>query len=653
MLQTLREKSSGWIAAVILGLLCIPFAFFGMEQYLFQRNATWAAKIEAPPTWWPSAPSFWPVSMLWDSEEIGADEFRTTFEQARQQQRQAQGPLFDPQAFEATDNKRRILENMIDRRVMRMAATREGMAVGDAQVRETIESIPAFQVGGRFDQQSYLLALQSQGQTPTQFQEIVRNDLVQAVVPTGIADSAFVTKSEVDRMLKLLGETRGVRYAVIPPPAADTTPVTAADIESWYRRNAASFRAPESVTIEVLDVEASKLPPPAAPDETALRERYAQEQAKFGSGEQRLVSHILIKEGPGAEKKAADLAAKAKAPGADFAALARGNSEDAGSKASGGDLGAIQKNGAMVKPFEDAVFAMQAGEVRGPVKTDFGYHVIQVREVRASQQQPFEEVRDTLVAEQAEADRERAFNELLGKLVDEVNENPTTLSAAAELAKIPLRTLGPLTRAPRPGDTDPVASNPAVLRAAFAERAIQDGEVSEPIEIAPGHSVMLRVKSHQPERALPLAQVRERVIDAIHRDRAAKAASAAADAALAQLRQGKALSELASERGWDYSDVPTLLRGQPVPDPKANEAIFAAPAPAAGRATFGKAARDDGGAVLFAVDKVVPGKPEDAAPQQRVGLQSQLAEIAGSEDALALVRGLRKAMKIEVAEDRL
>ncbi len=652
MLQTLRDKSSGWIAIVIVLLLCVPFAFFGMEQYLFQRNATYAAKIEAPPTWWPAAPSYWPVSMFWDSEEIGTDEFRTAFEQARQQQRQAEGPAFDAQAFESADNKRRILEALIDRRVVRLAAARDGIAVGDAQVRETIESIPAFQVGGRFDPQSYQLALTSQGQTPRQFQEVVREDLVQTVVPNGIANSAFVTKSEVDRMLRLLGETRAVRYAVLPP-SQDAAPVAAADIERWYRDHAAAFRAPESVTIEVLDVDAAQLPPPAAPDEATLRERYAQEQAKFGGGEQRMVSHILVKEGPGAEQKAAGLAAKAKAAGADFAALARANSDDAGSKASGGDLGLIQKNGAMVKPFEDAVFAMQAGEVRGPVKSDFGYHVIQVREIRAGQQKPFEEVRDQLLTEQAETDRERAFNELLGRIVDEVNKNPTALAPAATLAKVPVRTLGPLTRAPRAGDADPVTSNPALLRAAFAERAIQDGEVSEPIELSPTRSVLLRVKSHAPERPLPLAQVRDRVIAAVRADRAAKASTAAADAALAQLRGGKALADLASERGWEYTDVPTLLRGQPVPDPDANEAMFAAPAPAAGRASFGKAVRAGGGAVLFAIDKVVPGNPAEASPQQRVGLQSQLAQVAGSDDATALVRGLRKAMQIDVAEDRL
>lgn len=651
MLQKLRDKSSGVIATIILGLLCIPFAFFGMEQYLFQSSATFAAKIEAPPGWWPSAPDNAFVRWLfWKDEEIATDEFRTVFEQQRQQQRQAQGEAFDPRAFESADNKRRVLEALIDRRAMRMMADRDGVVIGDGQVRETIQSVPAFQVGGKFDPQTYQLALASQNQSPRQFEQIVRDDLQQTVIPRGIAESAFATRSEVDRLLKLIGETRSVSYVALPAPAADTAAIADAEVQRWYQQHAAEYRAPESVTLEVLDVDGSKLAPATPPSEASLRERYAQEQAKFGSGEQRLVSHILIKD----EKKANALATQAKAPGADFAALARANSEDAGSKVSGGDLGWIEKNGAMVKPFEDAVFAMQAGEVRGPVKSDFGYHVIQLRELKAGQQKPFEEVREQLLAEQTETERERAFNDLLGKLVDEVYKNPTTLAAAARLANQPVQTLGPVTRAPSPANAaHPVLGNPAVLRAAFTESLIQDGTVSDPIEIAPGHSVLLRVKAHHPERALPLAQVRDRVVNAIRADRASKAATAAADALLAQVRGGQTLAAAAAARQLTVAELPDLPRGQPSPDPAANEAFFAVPSPAAGKVSLGKVQLTDGRMAVFAVSKVVPGDPAKASPAQRVELQQQLGQIAGVEDAEALVRGLRARMKITVAEDRL
>lgn len=650
MLQTLRDKSSGWIATVILGLLIIPFAFFGVEQYMTQSTATYAAKIEAPPKWWPSAPSFWPASMLWQREEIGADEFRTAFEQQRQQLRDAQGDAFDPRAFESADNKRRVLEGLVDRRIMRMMAVRDGVYVSDAQLRGTIESIPAFQVGGRFDAQTYQIALASQNQSPRQFEQVVRDDMQQTVVPNGVAASAFVTRSEVDRLLRLFGETRDAEIVTLPAPEPDTAPVSDADAQRWFQQRQAQYRTPETVTLEILDVDGSKLPPPAAPSEQALKERYDQEKAKFGSGEQRLVSHILVKD----EKKAQQLAAQAKAPGADFAALARANSEDTGSKAGGGDLGWIQQDGTMVKPFEDAVFAMKAGDVSGPVKSDFGYHVIQLREIKPGTQKSFDDVRDQLAAELADTGRERAFNDTMGKLVDEVYKNPTTLEPAARLANLPVRTVPAFARVPSAATAgDPVLSNPAVLRSAFSESLIQDGTVSDPVEIAPGHSVLLRVKAHQPERAQSLDQVRDRVVAAVRADRARKAAVAAADALIAEVRKGKTLEAAAAERKLPLARMPGLPRGQPLPDPMTNGAIFEAPAPAGGKPALGKSTLPDGRIAVFAVSKVTPADPAKATPEQVTQLQQQLSQVDGVGDVEALVRALRSRMKVTVAEDRL
>src|SRR5690606_29100584 len=197
MLQTLREKTSGWIAIAIVALIAVPFAFFGMEQYLFQTNATYAAKIEAPPAWWRSAPDWWPVrKLVWKSEEVSAEDFRSAFEQQRQQRREAEGDRFDARGFESAGSKREVLEMLIDQAVLRLEASRSGIAAGDNQVREMIESIPAFQVDGKFDPQRYQLALQTQGQTPQSFQELVREGLQQGVIPAQVAQSAFVTDTE-------------------------------------------------------------------------------------------------------------------------------------------------------------------------------------------------------------------------------------------------------------------------------------------------------------------------------------------------------------------------------------------------------------------------------------------------------------------------
>jgi peptidyl-prolyl cis-trans isomerase D len=660
MLQTLREKTSGWFATVVLGVLVVPFAFFGMEQYLFQNNATYAAKIEAPPSWWPSAPAFWPVTMLWQREEIGSDEFQNQFAQARQQQRAQQGDAFDATEFESADNKRKVLDSMIDQRVLRMAADRSGIAVGDEQVRQEIRNIPAFQVDGKFNAQQYQMVLQSQvpPRSPRQFQEDVRESLKQSLIPTRVVESSFLTDAELDRLLRLTGETRDVGFVALPGPAPDTAPVSDAEIDAWYKAHASAYRAPETVELEYIDLDGSKLEVPA-PTEQALRERFEQQQA-HAAADQRLASHILVKVDANAneaawkaaEAKARKIAEQARRPGADFAALAREDSDDAGSKATGGDLGWIEK-GAMPKAFEDALFSMQAGQVSDPVRTEFGWHVIQLRDIKTGTKSTFEQMRDQLAREQAEADRDRAYNDLTGKVVDEVLKNPTSLAGAAKLAGQPVRKLGPIARGTRPDPEAGLAGNAALLRDAFKESLIEDGTVSDPIEVGPDHSVLVRVLQHSPERALKLDEVRDRVIAAIHADRTARAAEADADALLAEVRAGKPLQDLAAARKLAMANVPGVPRGAPVPDIDVADAMFNAPVPAEGKFSAGKARMADGRFVVFVVTRVTPGDPTKATPQERIAMRQQIAQAAGADEAVSLVKDLRRKMKITVAENRL
>ncbi len=659
MLQKLRDKTSGWIATVVLGLLIIPFAFLGVNEYVTGGTDSAVAKVEAPPAWWSSAPAWWPLSMLWQREEVTQQAFSAAFEQARQQQRQTLGENFDPREFETSDNKLKVLEQLIDQKVLQLAAKRSGVAVGDAAVRESIAGEPAFQVDGKFDATRYSLLLSSQVPplTPVEFEKQQRERLQLALIPQAISESNFVTAKEMDRLIKLLGETRSVSILALPPKDADAAPVTDAQIKTWYEGHAADFRQPESVTLEYVDVDGATLASAAAPqDEAALRKRYEQEKARFMSAEQRLASHILINVPAGAdaaaqkaaEQKAAALTAQAKQAGADFAALAKANSQDPGSKDTGGDLGWVDK-GVMVKPFEDALFSMQAGEIRGPVKTDFGYHVLQLREVKAGQGKSFEEVRDDLVREQGEADGERAYSDLAGRLVNEVLKNPTALGPAAKAVGLPVQRVGPFSRATASG----IAANPAVLRAAFSDTLVQDGTVSDPIEISPKRSVLIRVLQHTPEQPQPLAQVRDAVIAAIRRDRTAKASAAAADAIIARIAKGETLQAIASAEKLQVGDLPEVPRGSPMPSPEINEAIFLAQKPAAGKVSAGKASTQDGGYAVFVLNKVNPGDLAKIQPEQRTQLQQQVAQMEGASAVESFVRGLRKQFKVVRWEDRL
>src|SRR5690606_32883124 len=257
--------------------------------------------------------------------------------------------------------------------------------------------------------------------------------------------------------------------------------------------------------------------------------------------------------------------------------------------------------------------------------------------------------RDQLAQEQEQADRGGAFNDLASKLVDQVYKNPTSLAAAAESAGLEVKRAGPIARGAGSG----LFANPAVQRAAFSEALVEDGTVSDPIEIAPGHSVLLRVVGHEPERQRPLAEVADQVIAAVRRDRAAQAAAKQADAIVAEVRGGKSLTEAAAAHGIEAAELGELPRGLPVPSPDAAQAIFAAPAPAEGAKTVDSIVLDDGRTVVFAVRKVVPGDVADADAEQRDSLRRQLAAVHGNQDVGALVRALRAQVRVEVAEERL
>ncbi len=653
MLQALRDKSSGWLATVILGILIVPFALFGINDYMGGGAQNYAAQIQTPPSWWKSAPSFWPVSMAWEKEEISTQEFRQYFDQVRQQQREQMGEAFDSKTFESAENKRKVLDAMIDERLMRLAASEAGIHVPASAVRREIQSITDFQVDGRFNEQKYvsLLASLNPPQTPLSFQQRVQNDLLRNALVGKVALSAFTTRAESDRMLALWFERRDVS-AVHVPLVPDEAAVTDAEIAAHYKANEARYRAPETVTLEYIEVDGSRLAP-APVNEADLRARYAAEIGKFGDPEQRRIAHILVQVAgsdeaarKAAQDKAAALAAQARG-GADFSALAKANSDDAGSRNSGGDLGWIGPDSGMPKPFEDAVFALQPGAVSDPVLTDSGWHVIQLREVKAGTQKPFEEVRAQLEAEAVASGRERAYNDLLSSLVDELMKNPAGFAEVAAKLGLAVQKTGPVPK----GAGEGIAAMPAVQADAFSEARIQDGSASDPIDIGTDHSVVLRVAGHTPEKTQPLAEVRERVASDVRSARATRAAADAAKALAASAGKGEDLAALAQARSLQVEPFKDVMRTMPAPTPEATRAIFAAPRPQPGKPSAGSVVLPDGSWLVFRIDAATPANPAEVPEAQRAQMREQIAVAGAEQTAKAYLAELRKQRRIRIADD--
>ena len=636
MLQKLREKTSGWIAGTILVLLVIPFAFFGVENYFTQQAATYVAKV--------------------GDTEIGPDAFRSRFEELRRQMQQVMGEQFDGREFESAENKRRVLDRLIDEELLRQASERLGAIVTPAQLQKEIGQIQAFHRDGKFDLETYRSLLAAQGMTPRSFEDRVRRELATQSIPAQVAASGFVGEDYVSRYLALRDQTRSFDYLTLPTPSAETAgDIDDAQVEAYFKEHADRYVEPERVSLEYLEVDASKLEVPVSVDEETLRQRYDEQKTRYVEPEQRLASHILIKVDANADAdaqkaaqaRASKLVEEARTEGADFAALAKANSEDIGSKNTGGDLGWVEK-GIFDPAFEAALYALAPNQVSEPVKGADGWHVIQLREIKAETGKPFEEVRADLEREYLEGERERQFSDLSGRLVDVIYRDPTTLAKAADELKLPIQRTESFTRTGGPG----LAANPKVLEAAFSDSVLVDGTVSDPIDLGAEHTVVIRAVDHVPAKPQTLETARDAVRAAIIIERVAAKAKEDAEATLAKLRAGEALADIAKARDLELKTADKVGRVGATVDPAISQFAFGLPHPAQDKPSVGQV-EVAGGYVLVSLTAVTDGDPTATPADSRTALAEQIGQALGGAESTAFVQALRKVAEIEVVEDRL
>ena len=349
------------------------------------------------------------------------------------------GAQYDPMQFDKLIVRREHLDSLIDQELITQAAQSMGLDVDDATLAEEIRQIPAFQVEGQFNTDVYQSRLLSQGMTPKQFQTEMRAQFVINQLPRNIAESSIATSSEIEEFVGLLDQTRTFNAVLVPADAAESAvEFSESEVVAWHESHSEDYQSEEQVVVEYIELDAALLPVGLPPEEDYLRDLFEAQKARFISPEQRQVSHILIEvaadaseaEIETARQTAEDLSRRAK-EGEDFATLAAENSQDQGSASAGGDLGWVE-SGVMVQAFENAMYELSMeAPISEPIQTGFGWHVIQLKEIRESTGMSFEEARMTLVGEYEEENAARAFLEQADRLVDLIYEDPTTLESAA------------------------------------------------------------------------------------------------------------------------------------------------------------------------------------------------------------------------------
>jgi peptidyl-prolyl cis-trans isomerase D len=622
MLQEIRERAQGWFAWAIVILISIPFALWGIQEYVGFGQV--------------------PVIATVNGQEITERDLDI----AVHRQRPDSGEAVDPEVGQA-QRRQAVLDGMIREALLVQAAEAMKMRAGDAAVVATIHSVPAFQRDGRFDVPVYQQTLRQQGMAEAAFEQQLRRLLVTDQLVEGIRGSAFVTPSELRDSLRLTEQQRDVGYFVLRRAdfAGSATP-TDDEVKAYYERHRDAFMTPERVQVEYLELDAARLAAEVRPDEEAIKGYYEQHRDELVQRPQRRARHILF---AAADDKPAEVEAKAKAAldrlrqGEDFGALAKELSDDPGSAAQGGDLGWFER-GVMVKEFEDVAFSLPAGEVSQPVRSPFGLHLIEVTEIRESEQPSLEAVRERVLQALQRAEAEKLYYDQVERLSDLTYENAGSLEPAADaLALKPQATdwFG------RDGGLGVLAS-PKVVAAAFSEEVLGERRNSDPIELGPEHAVVLRVRAHEAARLRPLDEIRAEVSARLIEEKAAAAARARAAELVAQARAGEALDALAKGAGSSYERVARLGRRPAGVAPAVAQAAFGLPrVPAGGAPAFTLVDIGNGDVAvvgLFGVEELA-GTPSEAQAQ---GLRTALVAQQGAVDLARFQAALRERAKLDV-----
>jgi len=635
MLKALRGKKSSLLIKIVLVLITIGFSFWGIESYLFTRVDNSVASV--------------------DGTDITQDQYRQRFDENRQRMMQMMGGAVDAAYFESPEIKRQVLDQLINEQVLLEANKKLGINVTNERVKHEILAIPAFQKDGKFDPDTYRLLLTTQGMTPLSFDDRVRQNLAIRELPEQVGSSVLVTEATLNTYLRLRDQRRDFRFVKLEKPGAGDAPVGDDELQAYYKEHQAEFVTPERIALEYVELDGGKLEVSTNADDATLKDRYEKEKSRFVSTEQREASHILVKVGgkggPDDQKQAlakAEGIAKDAKSGKDFAALAKQNSDDLGSKNQGGDLGWLEK-GTTDEAFESALFAMNKGDISDPVLTADGYSVILLRDVRPGKTRSFEEVKADLAKEYATSERERAYTDKAGRLTDLTYQDPSSLESAAKDLGLTVQKTEFFARTGGPG----IAQNANVLKAAFSDTVLVQNNNSDPIEIAPNHIVVVRIAERKPATPKTIEEVRDEVRGRIIADRVAKKAKERADELFAELGKGQTLDQIAAANKLKVDSEQGLARDAVNVDSALVSAAFALPRPTDDKPQRQIVTLGDNNYALLLLDKVVDGDPSTLDAKTKEAARNTLAQGIATTTAREFVDALRADTKVRVAEGRL
>lgn len=620
MLQSIRENSKGIIAKVIVGLIIVTFALFGVESLVGLANSEKA-----------------PAEV--NGEEISNQDLQRGIELQRRQLLAQMGENGNPADIDENQLRRMVLQALIDQEVRLQSAESQDLYLSEAMIDQMIVRTPDFQIDGRFDRNQFEAVLRGAGFTPLMYRELLRKEQLIAQERNAFQLSAFATEQQVDRLLKLDRQTRDVAWAELPlEQFLQAAEVSDAELEARYQEQQERFMTQPQVVLSYVELSQADFVKPDSITDAELQSAYEQELARFQASEERAAAHILFEED--AQEQAEAVRQRILDGELSFAEAAQEFSADPGSAEQGGDLG-YNGRGVFTGPFEDTLFAMRPGELSEPVRTEFGYHLIQLNDVRSSEPPAFEEMAAELRRELAQSRAEAEYVAALEQLAD--------LSFSAGDLDVPAEELGLEIHQTEPfaenGSASGLAANPRVLKAAFSDELMREGLNSDPIELDRETTVVVRVKEQIPARQLTLDEVRDELATELRHEQAEMALQAHLDQVLAALESGQTLSEVAAELSWN--ETAAAEREQADMPVAVNRKAFELPRPTGDKASFAAVSMPGGDRALVRVSAVHEPDLSEVDADLKRQMAAFLASRNGQLDYQLHVEALTEAAEIE------
>jgi len=611
---------------VVLALIMVPFALWGVDSYVRDGGATDVATVGGMP--------------------ISLGEFQQSLREQQERLRPQLGPNASTDVFESPQFRLGVLQDLINQRLLMQVANQSKLRVSDEALIGFISSVPSLQENGKFSRQRYEELVAAQGMSIEMFEMKVRQDLLMQQSMLAVGNAAHTGRIPADRWLAAQLEEREIRemvlradqFAVGVKPEADV-------VKRFYEENRARFENPEQVKLEYLVLSRDKLIEQAKVSDDEAKAWYQTNLARYSTPEQRQASHILLRleknasdsEVKAAQAKAEQLLAQLKSNPGDFAKLAKEHSQDPGSAGNGGELGTFGR-GMMVKPFEDAVYALKVGDLSPVVRSDFGIHLIKLTGIKPERVRPFEDVRAEIIGELKNQHGAKLFAEAAESFSNTVYEQSDSLAPAAEKYRLSVQTSPWMAKG---GEISEPFTHPKLKAAIFSEDALKNRRNTEAVDVGANRLVSARVVDYRPAYVEPLEVVAGVIEKALAHEAAVARAAETGRAQLEKLGKGEKI-----DIAWGTARTVSRLNA-PNLSGEARNAIFGAGAqtlPAYVGASI------PGGYALYRIEKVSPYDAQaggDVAVRGEA-LRQHYAQVVAQEELSGWLASLRQTFPVKI-----